>query len=161
MSDVAKQSQKRFFSMSMIVSRLTGATVSVKAELGESYQHVQMGPHTPDHQCCRDGLHVWKNAKCMHVPPRSESMYSYRMPNQWSKCFWKCLQMRCQPQNQEKDNDSTEYLINTVFSRTCTHAHEDRKALTQWVTPFAPLCACWRLWWQIVSVENKGDINKH
>ncbi len=42
----------------MIVSGLTGALLSVKAELGESDQHVWMGPHPPDPHCCRDGSHV-------------------------------------------------------------------------------------------------------
>lgn len=50
---------------------------------------------------------VKKNARCMHVHPHSESLYSYRIRNRWPKCIWKCLQMHFHPQNQGKDYDYT------------------------------------------------------
>lgn len=85
------RSHRNSFLLFDCVSHLTGVILSVKAEHGESDQHVRMGPHTPDHQCCRHGLHFrrrkekplcGKNCKRMHVHPRSESIYSYRIPNQ-------------------------------------------------------------------------------
>lgn len=51
------RSHRNSFLLYDCVSRLTGVILSVKAEHGESDQHVRMGPHTPDHQCCRHGLH--------------------------------------------------------------------------------------------------------
>lgn len=81
----------------MVFARLAGAKLNTVSHINMfGWDLTRLTTRAAEMDCMQTGernAFVWgkKNAKCMHVCPHGESVYSYRIPYWWSKCFRKCL----------------------------------------------------------------------